>query len=68
MGDDTVLPAGAWAVIWDPDKGYSLLIPRNPPDEIEEAAIALTAVMIRLNDDLLFRSEMADWFKENTRN
>ena len=58
------LPPNAWAITWHPDEGWSLLAPEvHETTMIPDDAMALTAVMLRLQSDAEFRMEMVNWLK-----
>ncbi len=58
----TVLPTYGWAVLWNEQEGFSLLMPNfEETDVMPDEGLALTATMLRLKDDPDFLAEMAGW-------
>jgi hypothetical protein len=58
-----VVPDGAWAVIYDPATGYSILMPHEK--DLPEPAAALVAAFLRLStDDRSFIDDCLAWLKD----
>lgn len=57
-----IVPDGAWAVIYDPATGYSILMPKEK--DLPEPAAALVGAFMRLSVDKDFEQDCIQWLKD----
>lgn len=59
---------GSWAVVWEPEKGWSLMVPKKDEKATVPAqAMALTGFLFRIEHDNSFQEEMIDYFVEQAK-
>lgn len=57
-----IVPDGAWAVIYDPADGYSILMPHEK--DLPAPAAALVGAFMRLSVDKDFEQDCIQWLKD----